>query len=43
MATLDELRTRYSLNDLRDMHEVLDQRDEYEYRWRAYYKANPET
>jgi len=44
MCTLDELRNgTYSLNDLRDFHEVLDQREEYERRWRAYLKANPET
>lgn len=44
MCTLHQLRDgTYSLGDLRDFHEVLDQRDEYDRRWRAYYKANPES
>jgi hypothetical protein len=42
MAFLHQLKDgTYSLNDLADMHETLDEEAEYQKRWKAYYERNP--
>lgn len=43
MATLNDLRTVYTIDDLADMHEAMDIEDEIEHRMTAKSKADSET